>query len=85
MLRVRFLVISNELPSLADASGALASRFIVLRLINSFYGREDQRLTERLSRGIARDAELGDRRAGSAARARLLHTTRQRRRCRSGA
>jgi putative DNA primase/helicase len=47
-LRVRFMVVSNELPRLADASGALASRFIILRLVNSFYGREDQGLTDRL-------------------------------------
>jgi putative DNA primase/helicase len=46
--RTRFLVISNELPRLADASGAVASRFIILRLTNSFYGREDLALTERL-------------------------------------
>jgi putative DNA primase/helicase len=47
-LRVRFVVISNELPRLTDASGALVSRFIILRLVNSFYGREDQGLTETL-------------------------------------
>ena len=47
-LQARFIIISNELPRLADASGALASRFIVLVLINSFYGREDQTLTGRL-------------------------------------
>jgi putative DNA primase/helicase len=47
-MRVRFLVISNELPRLADASGALASRFIILRLVESFYGREDQGLTAKL-------------------------------------
>ena len=47
-IRVRFLVISNELPRLADASGALSSRFIILRLIHSFYGREDLVLTEKL-------------------------------------
>jgi putative DNA primase/helicase len=47
-MRVRFLVISNELPRLADASGAIASRFIILRLVNSFYGREDQMLTDKL-------------------------------------
>ena len=44
-LLVRFLVISNELPRLSDASGALMSRFIVLVLTHSFYGREDQTLT----------------------------------------
>jgi putative DNA primase/helicase len=47
-LRVRFLIISNELPRLADTSGALASRFIILRLVTSFYGREDQTLTDKL-------------------------------------
>jgi putative DNA primase/helicase len=47
-LTVRFLVISNELPRLSDASGALVSRFIVLVLVNSFYGREDHTLTDRL-------------------------------------
>jgi putative DNA primase/helicase len=47
-LLVRFLVISNELPRLSDSSCALASRFIVLVLTQSFYGREDQTLTARL-------------------------------------
>jgi putative DNA primase/helicase len=47
-LQTRFLILSNELPRLADASGALASRFIMLVLRNSFYGREDRGLTERL-------------------------------------
>jgi putative DNA primase/helicase len=47
-LQVRFLILSNELFRLADASGALASRFILLVLTQSFYGREDMRLTERL-------------------------------------
>ncbi len=47
-LPTRFVIMSNELPRLADASGALASRFIVLRMTNSFYGREDQGLTDRL-------------------------------------
>jgi putative DNA primase/helicase len=47
-LQARFIIISNELPRLADASGALASRFIVLILSNSFYGKEDLALTSRL-------------------------------------
>jgi putative DNA primase/helicase len=45
---VRFLILTNELPRLADASGALASRFIVLVLTESFYGREDSGLTNKL-------------------------------------
>ena len=40
-LPTRFLLLSNELPRLSDASGAMASRFVVLTLRNSFYGRED--------------------------------------------
>jgi putative DNA primase/helicase len=47
-LPTRFLILTNELPRLADASGALASRFIVLTLRKSFYGSEDFGLTERL-------------------------------------
>ena len=47
-LGVRFLIMTNELPRLADSSGALASRFIVLILSNSFYGREDPGLTDKL-------------------------------------
>ena len=39
---------SNELPRLADSSGALAGRFIVLILTRSFYGHEDHGLTNRL-------------------------------------
>jgi putative DNA primase/helicase len=37
---------TNELPRLEDASGALASRFVVLRLTQSFYGREDHGLLD---------------------------------------
>ena len=47
-LPTRFLLLTNELPRLADASGAMASRFIGLILRNSFYGREDHALTEKL-------------------------------------
>jgi putative DNA primase/helicase len=47
-LSTRFLLLTNELPRIEDASGALASRFIVLTLTQSFYGREDHGLFERL-------------------------------------
>jgi putative DNA primase/helicase len=47
-LSTRFLIMTNELPKLSDASGALASRFIILRLMRSFYGREDMTLASRL-------------------------------------
>ena len=47
-LPTRLLILTNELPRLADASGAMAGRFIVLRLVRSFYGKEDIGLTARL-------------------------------------
>ena len=47
-LPTRFLIMTNELPKLSDASGALASRFIILRLTRSFYGQEDMTLASRL-------------------------------------
>ena len=47
-LPVRFMLLSNELPRLADASATLPSRMILLRLTESFYGREDHGLTDRL-------------------------------------
>ena len=42
------MVLTNELPRLADASGAMASRFLTLRIVPSFYGREDPGLAQRL-------------------------------------
>lgn len=47
-LNTRFLIMTNELPRISDASGALASRFVVLTMTNSFYGKEDRGLTSRL-------------------------------------
>jgi putative DNA primase/helicase len=47
-LPTRFVLISNELPNLKDASGALAGRLILLRLVHSFFGREDRKLFDRL-------------------------------------
>lgn len=47
-LPTRLMILSNELPRLADASGALAGRFLVLRMTESFFGREDSGLTDRL-------------------------------------
>lgn len=44
-LRARFVVMTNEAPRFADRSGALVSRFIVLPMRQSFFGREDTGLT----------------------------------------
>jgi len=47
-LPTRFVFLTNELPRLSDSSGALAGRFMILRLTESFYGREDIQLTNKL-------------------------------------
>jgi putative DNA primase/helicase len=47
-LPTRFVIASNELPTLADASAALSSRFVVLRMTRTFFGEEDPGLTDRL-------------------------------------
>lgn len=47
-LPTRLLILSNELPRLPDASATVAKRFILLRMPESFLGREDTKLTEKL-------------------------------------
>jgi len=47
-LPTRIMLSSNELPRLNDASGALGSRFLILEMTNSYYGREDVGLFDRL-------------------------------------
>lgn len=44
----RIVIMTNEPPRLNDSSGALVSRFIVLRLTESFYEKEDINLTDTL-------------------------------------
>jgi putative DNA primase/helicase len=48
-LAARFFILSNEIPRLGDASGALAKRFVMLVLKRSFYDQEDRELEPRLS------------------------------------
>ncbi|MFI6779103.1 phage/plasmid primase, P4 family [Nocardia sp. NPDC050412] len=45
----RFVILSNELPRFGDASGAIANRFLVLQMTNSFLGKEDRTLDARLT------------------------------------
>lgn len=47
-LPLRFVMLSNELPAFIDISGAFVSRWIILPFPNSFYGKEDERLTDAL-------------------------------------
>ncbi len=47
-LLTRFMVISNELPEIPDESQALTARLLVLQFTESFKGREDRTLDEKL-------------------------------------
>ncbi|MEZ6152371.1 MAG: phage/plasmid primase, P4 family [Pirellulaceae bacterium] len=47
-LKTRFMFLSNELPRFQDSSGALPGRFVILAMTQSFYGKEDIGLTDRL-------------------------------------
>ncbi len=47
-LPTRFMILTNELPRLSDASGAIVSRFIMVRTTRSWLGKEDRELTNRL-------------------------------------
>jgi putative DNA primase/helicase len=47
-LPTRIMMMSNELPDMRDASGALAKRYIVLTLQKSWFGQEDTGLFYRL-------------------------------------
>lgn len=49
----RFLILSNELPRFGDASGAIANRFVVLAMHQSFLGKENHTLTDELTRELA--------------------------------
>lgn len=52
-LGVRMILVSNELPELRDASGAVAERFLLLPpLTRSWLGREDLGLTDDLLREL---------------------------------
>lgn len=47
-LGVRFMLMSNETPTFSDRSGALGGRMVYLKFDQSFYGREDIELTDKL-------------------------------------
>ena len=65
-LTTRFVMLSNELPSLRDNSPALANRFVPLIFEETFLGREDRELANRIIRsempGILNWALVGWRR-----------------------
>lgn len=48
-LNTRFVICSNLVPTLSDASGALASRFVIMTMRHGFLGNEDLGLGDRLT------------------------------------
>jgi putative DNA primase/helicase len=52
-LPTRIIVYSNEMLQLAENSNALTGRMLVLAMTNSFYGREDVGLADRLATELA--------------------------------
>jgi putative DNA primase/helicase len=52
-LITRFVIIANEMQDLRDSSGALASRFNFLVTTESFLGREDMQLEQKLIKELA--------------------------------
>ncbi|TAU80474.1 hypothetical protein ELI41_29655 (plasmid) [Rhizobium leguminosarum] len=48
-LPARFMITSNELPHLGDASTAVARRFVMLPFSKTFEGQEDRHLSEKLA------------------------------------
>ena len=47
-IRIKFLIVSNEVPAFADDSGAIASRFVSLTTRRSFIDAEDLDLAKKL-------------------------------------
>lgn len=48
VLPIKFLMLTNELPKLTDASAALASRMLLLQFEKSYLGREDKNMEKRI-------------------------------------
>jgi P4 family phage/plasmid primase-like protien len=51
-LTAKLVLLANELPHLPDASGAMIGRIVLLRLVESFAGREDTGLFAKLEREL---------------------------------
>jgi putative DNA primase/helicase len=48
ILRLRIMILSNELPDFKDDTGVIATRFVILQTLVSFLGREDTELENKL-------------------------------------
>jgi putative DNA primase/helicase len=48
ILQIRMMILTNVLPDFKDESGAIATRFVILQTRNSYLGKEDNKLGEKL-------------------------------------
>jgi len=48
ILQIRMMILTNVLPDFKDESGAIATRFVILQTKNSYLGKEDNKLGEKL-------------------------------------
>jgi putative DNA primase/helicase len=53
ILRLRVMILSNELPDFKDDTGVIATRFVILQMVVSFLGREDTELEAKLCRELS--------------------------------
>lgn len=51
-LPTRFVLLTNPIPKLPDSAGAITGRLLVMRLTESFFGREDTELEAKLYREL---------------------------------
>ena len=76
ILRLRVMILSNELPDFKDDTGVIATRFVILQTQVSFLGREDTDLEEQALRRAKRNIELGAGRLATTCRAWEVRTAR---------
>ena len=69
------MILTNELPRLSDASGAIVSRIILLHTTKSFYGREDHGLTDAILGRTPRHFAVGNRGVAAVTRTRAVRST----------
>ena len=55
-LGVRVMMLANSMPPLGDDSDAITSRFLIMKLSESFYGREDTKLAGKLEKELPKIA-----------------------------
>jgi P4 family phage/plasmid primase-like protien len=51
-LGVKFVIVTNDLPELPDSSAAIVGRLVLLRLTETFRGREDLKLSAKLDQEL---------------------------------